>query len=83
MEISCSTGCKRTVEDEVGASTAGWEYLSISARWRCPTCYRELRAAASIVGGTKQAADTIVDPKSRGALRRETASTILPPSVKG
>lgn len=42
--IVCSDGCKRNVPDEKGASNAGWEFLPIARRWRCVTCWRELRA---------------------------------------
>ena len=42
--IVCSAGCKRTVLDTDSALAAGWERLPISGRWRCPNCYRELKA---------------------------------------
>lgn len=41
--VSCSDGCKRSLhEDEV--LPAGWSYLAISKRWRCPECHRALAA---------------------------------------
>ena len=79
--IPCSAGCKRQVADEDAATAASWDYLSITARWRCPTCWRELRAAQSFTGVEGQTADNLA-PGDRGAIRKETASTILPASVK-
>jgi hypothetical protein len=80
--IACAAGCARTVADDDAASAGAWSYLAISRRWRCPTCRRELDAAQAIAGGTGTP-DEVLPPDSRGALRRETASTVLPPSVKG
>jgi len=42
--ITCAAGCKRIVADEDAAAFAGWEYLPITQRWRCPACWRELQA---------------------------------------
>jgi hypothetical protein len=43
--LPCAAGCKRTVEDEAAASAAGWSFLPVTARYRCPHCERELKAA--------------------------------------
>ncbi len=71
--IPCSAGCKRS---EVDPLAAGWEQLPITGWWRCGTCTRELTAASSLVGMNPE---PFVDPlpaDSRGALPRETASSI-------
>lgn len=74
--ISCSAGCKRQVEDP---AQAGWWFLEISSRWRCGACDRELRAASEITGMHGDSGDAL-SKDSRGALSKETASTILPTS---
>lgn len=43
--ITCRDGCKRSVEDMKAASAAGWQYLDIQKRWRCPECMRALDEA--------------------------------------
>lgn len=80
LSVACVGGCKRTVPDMEAASHAGWRYLEIQNRWRCPECNRELRAAQQITGHDQPTVDEL-DPTSRGALRKETASTISPPTV--
>jgi rubredoxin len=40
--IACRDECKRTVADEDAAAAAGWHYLEVQKRWRCPSCEREL-----------------------------------------
>lgn len=42
--IYCAAACKRNVPDEKAASDAGWSFLPIMQRWRCPDCGRELAA---------------------------------------
>lgn len=80
--IRCRGLCGSAVPDDEAALRAGWSYLQITAGWRCGSCERELRAAGRITGHDQADADTLA-PDSRGALPKSTASTILPPSVKG
>lgn len=80
MTINCRSGCGVTMADEAAAIQAGWWYLQITRGWRCPSCDRELLNASSLVGTADETTDTL-DPNSRGALPKETASTILPPTV--
>lgn len=79
--IRCRDACGAAVDDEKAALDAAWSYLSIAAAWRCPACDRALRQAAAIVG-TDQVTEDTLPADSRGALPRETASTIHPPTVR-
>ncbi len=79
--ISCQDRCGASVADEMAAQQAAWTYLSITGRYRCTDCRRALAAAATMRGTDDETPDTL--PRdSRGALPKETASTITPP-VKG
>lgn len=78
--IGCRGGCGAKVVDEEAAQAAGWAFLEISKGYRCGACDRELRAANAIVGTDGQTLDAL-PPDSRGALPKETASTIAAPSV--
>lgn len=80
--LKCRDGCGAAVEDESGAEAAGWSYLSIRAAWRCGPCARELYAASTLVGPPAAPFVDTLPPDSRGALRKETASTIAAPSVR-
>ena len=40
-EVRCSDGCGRMTTEP---SSTGWSFLSISNRWRCAQCWRELQA---------------------------------------
>lgn len=78
--IRCRDECGATVpEDRIEG--AGWEYLEIQKAYRCTACWNQLRAASGQVG---MGSGAVVDlpPDSRGAIRKETASGITPPSVK-
>jgi hypothetical protein len=81
--IRCRSQCGASVSDDDAALRAGWSYLQITAGWRCGACNRALIAARDIVGGQGGFSADPLPPDSRGALPRETASSILPPSVKG
>lgn len=82
MTVSCRGECGKTHPDEAAAEHAGWNYLWITKGWRCGDCARALHAAGQMSGTDGMTQDTL--PKdSRGALPKETASTILPASVKG
>lgn len=80
--LPCKGECGAKVADDEAATAAGWEYLSISGKYRCGKCTRELRAAGRMVGTEP---GIFVDPlpaDSRGALPKETASSISAPTVK-
>lgn len=78
--IGCRGGCGAKQVDGEAAAHAGWRYLEITRGWRCAACDRALTAASGIVGRGVDAGDSL-DPSDRGALPKETASTILAPSV--
>lgn len=78
MNTSCTSACGRTADNPL---QAGWAYLDITRQWRCPDCVQELHAAGSMVGQGVDAGDPL-PPDFRGALPKETASTIYPPTVK-
>lgn len=80
--IRCRGLCDASVVDDEAALRAGWSYLQITAGWRCGPCGRALLAAAHFVGTDQPAAVDTLPPNSRGALPKETASTVLPPSVR-
>jgi len=80
--ISCSGGCKALhLADEIDKS--GWTFLEISGRYRCGACERELHAASFIPGTEPGEFVDALPADSRGALPKETASSISPPSLKG
>lgn len=81
-DVRCRGLCGSTLPNDDAAMHAGWSYLQITAGWRCGSCERALIAAGRIVGTVGAAGDAL-PADSRGALPRETASSILPPSVKG
>ena len=80
--LSCRDECGASVDDEDGAMAAGWSYLSIRAAWRCGACARALLEAARIQGSERAGFVDQLPPVSRGALRKETASSIAVPVVK-
>lgn len=80
--MNCRDQCGASVADEEGAGRAGWSCLSIAGGWRCGPCSSALAIAAAIAGAPDGG---FVDPlpkDSRGALPRETASTIAASVVK-
>jgi hypothetical protein len=80
--ISCSGGCKKTwLANDIDKS--GWSLLEISGRYRCPTCTHLLHGVSFIPGTRPGDFIDKVPPNSRGALPKETASTISPPVLKG
>ena len=82
MSIRCRDTCGRSVEDEAAALQAGWSYLEITKAYRCGACDGALRAVRHIIGPDAVTPDNL-PPDSLGAIKRETASGILPPVVKG
>lgn len=40
--ITCRDGCKRAVATPEEAEAAGWQFLEVQKRWRCPDCHAEL-----------------------------------------
>lgn len=80
--IGCRDECGAKVADEKAANLGGWSYLEISKAYRCPSCWRSLRAAAGLIGTDGETTDTL-PPGSLGAIKKATAESILPPSLKG
>jgi hypothetical protein len=81
--INCVDGCGTPgCQHEDEALDRVWHHLEISDRWRCADCTRALREAASLVGTDSITVDKL-PADSRGALPKETASTIYPVSVRG
>jgi hypothetical protein len=78
--IGCRGACGAKQPDSDAAAQAGWRYLEITNGWRCGACDRDLEAASAIVGMGEDGGDPL-DPTSRGALPKETASTITAPTV--
>lgn len=80
--LNCTDACGQSADDEEAATQAGWSYLSITGRWRCPECTASLRLAAGIHGTHEQGFVDALPPNSIGALRKATAESILPVAVK-
>lgn len=81
--IACRDECGAKVADGEAALQAGWAWLSIQGAWRCGACAGALYRASKIEGAPAPA--TFVDPLppgSRGALPKETASSIAAPVVR-
>jgi hypothetical protein len=81
MAIHCRDKCGTTMPDEAAALNAGW-WLPITGTFRCGACRRALDAASGLIGHAQQTQDAL-PPTSRGALSKETASSIVAPTVKG
>lgn len=77
--IPCSAGCKRA---ELDPGAAGWSQLEITGWWRCGACTRELHAASSLVGMNPEPFVDALPADSRGALPRETATSIAAVAVR-
>lgn len=80
--IGCRGGCGGKQPDDEAAARAGWRYLEITKGWRCGSCERALALASTMHGHGTDGGDAL-NPHDRGALPKETASTIMPPSVRG
>ena len=83
MSVACREGeaCGKEVASEDEAMQAGWSWLAVAGGWRCGDCVQILLQAGAIVGTGGQTEDKL-DPTSRGALPKETASSITPPAVR-
>ena len=80
--IRCRDQCGAVAADQIVAERSGWSFLHITNGWRCGACAGALFRANRIVGTDGETPDTL-PPISRGALPKETASSISAPSVKG
>ncbi len=81
--LCCADLCGATVADDINAiMQAGWTYLETTKRYRCGACVRALEAASKFTGTSLAASVDTLPPYSIGGLRKATADTILPPSVK-
>lgn len=81
--ISCMDKCGATVADEKDAENNLWTWLPVARAYRCPACRKAMERAGKMTGSTLPS--TFVDklpPDSIGSLRKPTAESILPPSVK-
>jgi hypothetical protein len=47
--IHCRDGCGAAVADEDEATAAGWSYLEIQKRYRCPDCEQEIQLGGAIL----------------------------------
>lgn len=65
--ITCCGGCKKSLENEQAALHAGWSMLSITSRWRCGVCERELR---NVQGAKVSESIDLLPRGSIGALKR-------------
>lgn len=79
--LSCRDGCGATAEaaSDAEAERLGWRLLAVAGGWRCGSCVGELLRAGQILGNSAPSED-VLPPTSRGALPKETASTITPPA---
>jgi rubredoxin len=80
--IVCAYGCNTKLPDDQAAMAAGWSYLMISRRWRCPKCDAALLAAANMPGVANQSVDPLA-PDDRGGLPNPKGFGIVPVAVKG
>jgi hypothetical protein len=85
--VPCRDGCGTEVEFPAGVTlheaaeqltAKGWVWLASVARWRCPACANRLNTVKAQLAADPTFADRL-DPRSRGALPRNTAVTIVPP----
>jgi hypothetical protein len=86
--IACRDGCGAKVPDGLvegnpAWQNAGWSWMPITNSYRCGACEGALWRARGIDGARPTAFVDTLPPDSRGALKRETASSILPPTVRG
>lgn len=70
-EVVCSAGCKRTaIISDDGTLPAGFEQLSITGRYRCSHCWRELTAANHIPGTPSSYEPDPLPADSIGSLKK-------------
>lgn len=79
LQVNCRDKCGAETAD---ASAAGWTLLSVAGGWRCGKCVATLLNAGALIGPDSATVDAL-QPDSIGALRKATAHTISPVSVKG
>jgi len=80
--IACSDGCKRQVTTEDAAMAAGWSFLPVVRRWRCPPCATALRNVSTMQSTATPSTNTL-KPDDRGALPMRGGFGIVPVAVKG
>ena len=78
----CRDACGARVADEKAAEEAGWTRLAVAGGWRCGNCVRICLEAGAIVGMQDEGFVDHLPATSRGALPKETASTIAKPAVR-
>ena len=85
--VPCRDGCGTEVEFAAGTTlheatealnARGWVWLASVGRWRCQACAERLTTVRAQLAADPTFADRL-DPRSRGALPRNTAVTIVPP----
>lgn len=85
--VPCRDGCGAEVEFADGVTlneaaeelrAKGWVWMASVGRWRCDACANRLSTVTAQLAADPTFADRL-DPRSRGALPRNTAVTILPP----
>lgn len=67
---------------ENGAPPNGWEYLEITGRYRCPTCFRELKEARDHKGTESAFVPDTLPKDSIGGLKKLAKPIELHEKVK-
>lgn len=80
--VSCFGGCGKSYAGEDEAAKAGCLWLPVARAWRCMSCVNELLEVSKTTGRGTETIDNL-SVHDRGALAKETASTIVEPRVKG
>lgn len=80
--IKCTDECGREIASPEDASQAGWTWLEITGRYRCPTCHRELVAIMNYVAAASVDFVDMLPKESLGALVDISKTPVLPPVVK-
>lgn len=83
QRIACNAGCGTAIADDGEAATLGWTWLMVARGYRCPACVKALAVASGLQGTPARRFVDALPADSRGALSKETASTITAVAVKG
>ena len=83
VTIACGDACGAELTTPVTeVDRIPWLWLPVANKYRCGACQRALQTASSIEGVEQHPFVDNVPKDSRGALPKETASTISPISVR-
>lgn len=80
--IKCSDECGREIESIEAGVAAGWTWLEITNRLRCPQCHRETVAIMTYISTVSSDFMDLLPKESMGALKSMEGKKTIQPVVK-